>query len=228
MSLPTQAVSSPVPFPFLLPRRVAPSSYIQYCSSNFGAWRFQASQQRGLDSAKEIQRLPPMNARSVFSPPKSRLGSGCPWLMATWLHVSWSRTPRWVCLRIRTWGDPAHSGTCWHHDQCLGGAGQWLGRAGNCGSPVANASLHQPLLNAGVWFGRLTWMHAVGRKKSASILRTWTEAKVKRLQPQCLDSNLQGAFSQYTCPFIVTHWVTISKKTHRSFFKATIVVWTWY
>ena len=88
MSLPTQAVSSPVPFPFLLPRRVAPSSYIQYCSSNFGAWRFQASQQRGLDSAKEIQRLPPMNARSVFSPPKSRLGSGCPWLMATWLHVS--------------------------------------------------------------------------------------------------------------------------------------------
>lgn len=87
MSLPTQAVSSPAPFPFLLPRCVAPSSYIQYCSSNLGAWRFQASQQRGLDSAGEIQRLSSVKARSVFSPPKSRLGSGL-WMSLADGHIA--------------------------------------------------------------------------------------------------------------------------------------------
>ena len=109
-----------------------------------------------------------------------------------------------------------------------GEAGQWHGRAGNCGSPVVNASLHQPLPNARVWFGRLTWIvYFAGRSQLQSsepgLQREW-----KGLQPQCLDSNLQGAFSQYTCPFIVTHGGTISRRTHRSFFKATIVVWAWY
>ena len=107
-----------------------------------------------------------------------------------------------------------------------GEASQWLGRAGNRGSSEANASLHEPLLTAGVWFGSL--MRLLCRKKSASILRTWTSVRSKRTPITASRLWLTGGFSQHTCPFLVTHWVTISGKTRRGFFKAPIVVPAWY
>ena len=229
ISLPTQAVSSPAPFPFLLPGRMAPSSYIQYCSSNLGAWRFKAP-------SKEVWTL--LGKFSVSLP-------WMPGLSSAPQKADWALdVPGWWPQGCMCHDHASLPESVWEsgHEEtrlAVGPAGTVTSVWGGWSVTWQGWELWEPCgecliapvpseCKSVVWETNLnlftsSWI----RKKSASILRTWTAVRVKGLQPQCLDSNLQGAFSQYTCPFTVTHGVTISRKTHRSFFKATIVVWAW-